>query len=83
MDINTLLCNGIEVSFPLWGVFITVLLHTAPRVLQASGMNSLPLEVHHSIIAGCKHSVALTKAYLKQRYLSVEGSNPRANIKSL
>jgi hypothetical protein len=39
--------------------------HLAPRVIQANGFSSNPINIIKSIAAGCKSSVALTRVYLK------------------
>lgn len=57
-------------------------MHLAPRVLQVSGICSLPIEVCNSIIAGCKHSAALRKAYLKQQYRDIRDENDTPKIQS-
>ena len=66
IDIPTLLVEAVKNDFPASILAFVLQQHLAPRVIQANGFTSFPIEVTRSIIAGCKSSVALTRNYLKR-----------------
>lgn len=61
IDITILIQKALEVNFPIIDLLMTMLQHTAPRIIQRGGFCSRPIITNTSILAGCKHSVALTR----------------------
>lgn len=53
-----------EPEFPVLDIMLTLHQHLAPRIIQCEGFCSEPILVARSILAGCKHSVALTRLLL-------------------
>ena len=64
LDIQELLNDALELGFPSDLLVMAMAQHLAPRVLQAEGCSSLPIEVCRSILQGCILSVCFTKVYL-------------------
>jgi len=55
---------------------MTMLQHLAPRIIQCQGFCSRPILVNTSILAGCKHSVALTRALFLSGMTQIIINNP-------
>ena len=81
LDIKTLLEEALETEFPTTLLSFLLQQHLAPRIIQANGFSSDPLNVYKSIIAGCKSSVALTRVYLKRAIAHIDKRYPEANTK--
>ena len=64
VDIDRLIYEAILTEFPPVELSLALQQHLAPRIIQASGYCSNPLQVYKSILAGCKHSVSLTRTLL-------------------
>ena len=58
--------QAINTAFPPQALTWALGQHLAPRVVQGEGISSSPQLVSRSILAGCKHSIALVKMYLKE-----------------
>ena len=54
-------------EFPAQQLVLALQQHLAPRVIQVNGFSSLPVSVFNSILAGCKHSVAFTRSFVKRK----------------
>jgi len=61
IDTTILINKALEVNFPIIDLLMTMLQHTAPRIIQFGGFCSRSIITHTSILAGCKHSIALTR----------------------
>jgi len=61
VDLEVLMNKAIELQFPIIDLLVTMLQHMAPRVIQCDGFCSRAIITNTSILAGCKHSVALTR----------------------
>ncbi len=55
--------------------------HLAPRAIQTNGFSSEAFSVFQSILAGCKSSVALTRALLKRAITAINNKHSKANTK--
>ena len=80
MDVVTLLQQGILTYFPPHKMALALQQHLAPRVIQANGFSSKTISIFQSILAGCKFSVAFTRAYLLRAYQKIDTDNPAANL---
>ncbi len=65
IDIPALIKNAQEANFPLPELALISFQHVAPRVIQRASAYSFPVQVFRSILAGCEHSIALTKGMLR------------------
>ncbi len=65
IDIPTLIKNAQEAKFPLPELALILFQHIAPRVIQHASACSFPVQVFRSVLAGCAHSVALTRGMLR------------------
>jgi len=61
IDLSILMDKAVEHVFPILDLVMTMLPHIAPRVIQWDGFCSRTIITNTSILAGCKHSVALTR----------------------
>lgn len=61
IDIPLLCDKANELEFPVLDCLLTLHQHLAPRIIQCEGFCSEPILITRSILAGCKHSVALTR----------------------
>ena len=64
LDIQELLNNALELGFPSDLLVMAMAQHLAPRVLQAEGYSSMPIEVCRSILQGCILSVCVLLGYI-------------------
>lgn len=64
LDLEVLTSKASKAGFPLRVLNTVIQQHLAPRALQARGYTTQPVEGNKSILAGCKFSVALTRACL-------------------
>ena len=71
--------EAIHTDFPLGQMAFALQQHMAPRVLQASGASSPPINVNKSILAGCKYSVAMTRVYAMRNYIALDKQHEDAN----
>jgi len=62
IDLEMLMNKAIELQFPIIDLLLTMLHHMAPRIIQCDGFCSRAIITNTYILAGCKHSVALTRA---------------------
>lgn len=63
IHLPTLIHNVIAHEFPILDLALTIMQHMAPRVIQCAGFCSRPILTNSSILAGCKHSVALNRVF--------------------
>lgn len=61
IDLEILMQKTIEHNFPIVDLAYTMQQHTAPRIIQCDGFCSRTIITNASILAGGKHSVALTR----------------------
>jgi len=64
IDIPILIEKAIELEFPILDLALTITQHMAPRIIQCDSFCSKPILVNRSILAGCRHSVALTRVLM-------------------
>ncbi len=81
IDIEVLLEEAMAADFPPADLCLALQQHLAPRVIQANGFSAKPMTIVKSILAGCKHSVALTRAYLRRVISSIRLGHPECNPK--
>jgi len=81
LRIITLLVEATMLSFPPRCLVLALMQHLAPRVLQVNGASSTPINIIHSILAGCKFSVALTRVYLMRDMMLLDKNHKEANTK--
>ena len=77
IDIPVLIDEAIATDYPLCDLSLALQNHLAPRALQAGGFTSKAVQVYKSILAGCRQSVAMTRALLLRlmRRLATEHSS--------
>ena len=63
IDIELLLREAIELDFPPDILILALQQHLAPRIIQAEGYSSVPIEVSNGILQGCILSVCFTRLY--------------------
>jgi hypothetical protein len=78
LDLLTVMLQAIRTGFPLDRLAFALQQHIAPRVLQANGYSSIPMQVWKSILAGCRYSVAMTRMYLQEDMVSLVHEHPQA-----
>ena len=78
IDIQKLILEAMETGFPLAELALALQQHLAPRVIQVSGYCSSPTQVYKSILAGCKHSVAITRTLLLRLMTHLSREHPQA-----
>ena len=78
IDINILIEKAKEADFPILDLCITLMQHMAPRIIQCKGYCSRTIITNQSILAGCKHSVGLTRVFFLTGMLSLCLQNPKA-----
>jgi len=61
IDLAILLEKAVEAQFPIIDLLITMLQHMAPRIIQCDSFCIRTIINNTSILAGCKHSMALTR----------------------
>lgn len=61
IDLSILMESAVEASFPIIDLIITMPQHVAPTIIQCDSFCSRTIITNTSILAGCKHSVALTR----------------------
>ena len=79
IDIPTLIDNARETNFPIPELALILFQHAATRVVQHASACSFPVQVFRSILAGCAHSVALTRAMLRDvvdKYFCFKAAGP-------
>jgi len=78
IDLEILMQKALEHNFPIIDLALTMQQHMAPRIIQCDGFCSRTIITNTSILAGCKHSVALTRLLFLtgMKQLSIE--NPLA-----
>jgi len=79
LDIVELVKEAYANDFPLDQLTLALQQHLAPRVIQVNGFSSELIQVFRSILAGCKHSVALTRAYLMRNMLHTTTKHPETH----
>ena len=79
LDLRVLMIEAIHTNFPLGPMAFSLQQHMAPRVLQANGMSSTPINVCKSILAGCKYSVPYTRVYAIREYKQLAKQHKNAN----
>jgi len=78
IDINILLEQALYSEYPTTSLSLAVQQHLAPRVIQVSGFASKPVNITHSILAGCQQSVPLTRALLNKKMSQLAKDHPKA-----
>ena len=78
IDLSILIDKAIEHEFPIIDLVMTMLQHMAPRVIQCDGFCSKTIITNTSILAGCKHSVALTRVLFLTGITKICIENPLA-----
>ena len=78
--IPTLLSNAQSAKFPIPGLALIIFQHVAPRVIQHASACSFPVQVFRSILAGCAHSVALTRGMLRDDVEDLIYMNPGCTV---
>ena len=78
IDIGVLLQEANATDFPVAELCLALQQHLAPRVIQASGYCSDPSQVYRSILAGCKHSIAITRTLLLRLMKHLKAKFPLA-----
>ena len=81
IDIPTLLVESIFTEFPPIQMSMALQQHLAPRVIQATGFSGEPSLVYKSILAGCRHSVAMTRTLLLRSMKTIVKSTSNTNTK--
>ncbi len=81
IDIEVLLEEAIAAGFPPADLCLALQQHLAPRVIQANGYSAKPMTIIKSLLAGCKHSVAITRAYLRRTIASIDTDHSECNPK--
>ena len=79
LDLCVLMEEAIYCQFPLSQIAFSLQQHMAPRVLQSDGCTSNPVNINKSILAGCKYSVACTRAYTMRSFISLNEKFPEGN----
>ena len=64
IEVEKLLEKALECDFPLPELLILMYQHLAPRVIQLQGTCSDPIQIHNSILQGCRFSGTLTRVLL-------------------
>ena len=64
IDIPVLVSKAKELEVPVLDIMLTLHQHLAPMIIQCEGFCGEPILITRSILAGCKHSVALTRLLL-------------------
>ena len=67
LDIQELLNDALELGSPSDLLVMAMAQHLAPRVLQAGGYSSMPVEVCRSILQGCVLSVCVSLGYIRSK----------------
>ena len=83
LDIPVLIKNALEVGFPPVKLAYILQQHLAPRAIQASSFTAQPVPICRSILAGCKASIGITRAYLKPGISQIHNKYPNANTSVL
>ena len=65
IDVSVLMQEAIKCQYPPVDMALALQQHLAPRTIQVSGYSSKLINITHSILAGCRQSVPLTRALLK------------------
>jgi len=64
LDLPVLIEQALELDFPILDLALTIMQHTAPRNIQCDSFCNKPILLNRSILAGCRHSVALTRVLM-------------------
>ena len=78
IDLPILIEQAREFKFPLLDLALTIMQHMAPRVIQCAGFCSRTILTNTSILAGCKHSVALTRVLFMSGLSKLKINHPLA-----
>ena len=78
INISSLIIESIYTKYPPVDLTLALQQHMAPRVIQVGGFSSSPVNITHSILAGCKQSCPMTKSLLKRSMVDLETQFPRA-----
>ena len=81
IDIPTSLVESIYTEFPPIQMSIALQQHLAPRVIQATGFSDEPGLVYKSMLAECRHSVAMTRTLLLRSMKTIVKSNIQVHTK--
>lgn len=66
ISIPVLINTALELRFPLRDMMLSMHQHVFPRIIQCEGFCGEPILITESILAGCRHSVALTRILLRE-----------------
>ena len=75
VDVPTQIDRANRVNFPLAELSIILAQHLAPRMLQHDSACSIPIQIFRSILAGCAHSINLTRGLLKFDFQNLIDTN--------
>ena len=78
VNIPALLDQSMLARYPARDLSLALQMHLAPRVLQLSGYTSDPVNIYNSLLAGCRHSVAMTRSLLLDSLQHIYNTCPRA-----
>jgi len=78
IDIPILISRAKELEFPVLDIMLTLHQHLAPRIIQCEGFCGEPILIARSILAGCKHSAALTRLLLLSDIAGLVIDHPKA-----
>ena len=79
LDLTTVMVESVCTGFPQKQLAYALQQHMAPRVVQANGRSSMPINIRKSILAGCKYSKAITKSYGQRNFVELVEDHPDAN----
>ena len=79
LDLTTVMVESVCTGFPQKQLAYALQQHMAPRVVQANGRSSMPINIRKSILAGCKYSKAITKSYGQRNFVELVEDHHDAN----
>ena len=80
IDPVILATNATRNGYPARDLCFALLHHLAPRILRVQGVCSEPVMVYNSILAGCVHSVPLTRALFVEEVPTIIDNNALAKL---
>jgi len=78
INIPILIGKALDLGFPLLDMMPTMHQHLVRRVLQCEGCCGQPILITKSILAGCKHSVALARIRLLEGMSNLTIDHPQS-----
>ena len=80
IDVHALIQQATTSAFPLPALIFALSIHLSPRTIQFQQSCSAHISIQQSIIAGCKFSVALTRALLLNSVTPFVQSHPSVQV---